>query len=74
MNKEAVLNMLAEILDVDLDELIENTPLEKYEEWDSLAKLTIMAEVKKQVGFRLTQDHIKTFHTIGDIVSFMEKL
>ncbi len=72
MKKEEVFEMLSVILDVEIDELDESKDLEEYEEWDSLARLTLMAEVKKRNGHRIAQEHLKTFKTVGDICEYLK--
>ena len=72
MKKENVIRMLADILDVDIEEVKTESLLDDYEDWDSLAKLTLMAEVKKMCNYRLTQENVKTFKKVSDICCFLE--
>ena len=45
--EEKVIEMLEEILELDEGELTIDTDLSEVEEWDSISKLALMAEIKK---------------------------
>lgn len=66
MKKEMVLEAMADILDTE-DDFTKDTALEDIEEWDSLAKLYLIAFAKKECGITLTTNDIKKFETIQDI-------
>jgi acyl carrier protein len=67
--KEQLLDKLAEILEVEQVSL--NDELDSYEEWDSLTALSIIALADSDYDKKLTNDIIKEFKTINDLVSFI---
>lgn len=70
MTMEEKLAMLEEIMDLDEGTLSVEDALDKYEEWDSLSKLSLIAEVKKQLGKVLDVDTIREFVTVQDICDY----
>lgn len=71
MTREEKLELIEEIMDLDEGTLTEDSVLEDFEEWDSLSKLSLMAEVKKQFGKKLTAEDVKGFVTVKDIIEYM---
>ena len=67
--KEELLDKLAEILEVEQVSL--NDELDSYDEWDSLTALSIIALADSDYDKKLTNDIIKEFKTINDLVSFI---
>lgn len=63
-----VLEKIAEILEV--EEVKGNEELNSFEEWDSLTALSIIALMDSDYGKTLTNEQIKEFKTINDIVEF----
>jgi acyl carrier protein len=67
--KEELLKKICEILEVDqiaLDDL-----LEKFEEWDSLTALSIIAMADSDYNKTLNNEDLKTFKTVNDLVNFI---
>lgn len=71
MMKE-VLELLEEVMDLDENTLDVDAVLEDVEEWDSLSKLSLMAEAKKMFGKKMTADDIKGFVTVKDICDYLQ--
>lgn len=71
MSKEKLIKKLEEILEMEGGELEETTVLEDVEEWDSLAKLSLIAFVKKEFSISLTANQIKEFKTVADICNML---
>ena len=72
MTIEEKIAMLEEIMDLDEGTLSVDDNLEDYEEWDSLSKLSLIAEVKKQFGKVLSTNNIRSFKTVQDICDYFE--
>lgn len=72
MTIEEKIAMLEEIMDLDEGTLSVDDNLEDYEEWDSLSKLSLIAEVKKQFGKVLSTNNIRGFKTVRDICDYFE--
>lgn len=70
--EEKVIEMLEEILELDEGTLSADMELSEIEEWDSISKLAIMAEVKKNWKKNLTVEEIKNFQTVKDICDFLK--
>lgn len=70
--EKKIINLMAEILEVDETDLTLNTILDDKESWDSMAKLSLIVVVSDEFNKKLTSSEIKDFHTIGDIVKFVK--
>lgn len=58
---------LAEILDVDT--LADSDTLESFEEWDSIAVISLLAFADKVYDVRLSTGEIRACKTVGDLAS-----
>ncbi len=67
MNRSELIEVLEETLEVEEGSLKEESILADIDEWDSLAKLSLMALAKKDFAKILTADQIKGFATVKDI-------
>jgi acyl carrier protein len=67
--KVELLDKLAEVLDVEKVSL--DDELERFEEWDSLTALSIIALADSEYNKKLTNDLLKEFKTINDLVNFI---
>lgn len=72
MTKEEKISMLENIMDLDEGELTEDTLLADFEEWDSLSKLSLVAEAKRNFGLVLTTDQIGMFVTVNDVCEYLK--
>lgn len=72
MELQEKLELLEEIMDKEEGTLTPDTILDEIEEWDSLSKLALMAEVKKRMGRRLSTEEILDFRTVQDIINYMQ--
>jgi len=60
---------LAEIFEV--DSINENLNFTDYDEWDSLAALSILAILDSDYGLNLTQKQLEDFPTIRKFIEFV---
>jgi acyl carrier protein len=67
--KEELLSKIAEILEV--EEIAIEDELNSFDEWDSLTGLSIIALVDSDYNKTLSNDQIKQFVTVGDLVVFI---
>lgn len=72
MTMEEKLAMLEEIMDLDEGTLSPEDNLDDYEEWDSLSKLSLIAQVKKDLGKTLRTEEIRAFVTVKDICDYFD--
>ncbi|MGP1366603.1 MAG: acyl carrier protein [Schwartzia sp. (in: firmicutes)] len=71
MSNEEKIALMEEIMDLDEGELRLESVLSEYEEWDSLSKLTLIAEAKQKFGMVLTTDVIRGFVTVRDVCDYL---
>ena len=71
--EEKVIEMLEEIMELDEGTLTMDSSLNEIEEWDSIAKLALMAEAKKSWKKALTVDELKKFQSVKDIYQYLEQ-
>lgn len=66
------MELLEEIMELEEGELTPDMKLEDIEEWDSLTKLALMAEIRKSMGKTISVEELKAFNTIQDICDYLE--
>lgn len=67
--KEELLDKIAEILEVESVNI--NDHLNSFDEWDSLTALSIIALVDSDYNKTLSNNQLKQFVTIGDLVTYI---
>ena len=73
MTNQEKIARLEETLEIDEGTLTEDTLLEDVDEYDSMAKLSLIVMMDDEFAVKLTGDMIKGFQTVGDILAVMEK-
>lgn len=71
MNNEKKIALLEETWELDAGTLKEDTVLADIEEYDSMAKLSLIVLCDDEFGKKLDSDTIKAFVTVKDILDFM---
>ena len=71
MTNQEKIELLADMLDVEASALSETTLLYDIEEYDSMAKLSLIVLCDEECGKKLTGEQIREFKTIQDILDFM---
>ncbi|MBQ3225439.1 MAG: acyl carrier protein [Clostridia bacterium] len=66
------LELLAETLDVEVDEISEETELMDLDTWDSMTKLSLIVMFDDEFGKKITSEDIKKFVCVSDILACME--
>ncbi len=69
--EKKIIEMLEEVMEVDEGVLTMETELEDIEEWDSISKLALMAEVKRNWNKKLTAEDLKSFKVVKDIYDYL---
>ena len=72
MTVEEKMALLAETMDVEVDEIQTEMKLADMDCWDSMTKLSIIVMFDDEFGKKITSDDIKKFVTVGDILNSME--
>lgn len=73
MTEREKLALLEDMLELDEGDLTMDKALEDIDEYDSMAKLSLIVLMEDEFGIKLTGDVIKGFETVGDIVALMKK-
>ena len=73
MTDQEKLAMLEETWELDEGALAADTLLDDVDEYDSMAKLSLIVMMDDEFGVKLTGDVIKGFKTVGDILKLMVK-
>ena len=71
MTDEKKIELLAEILDMEADELTPDTKLEDID-WDSIASLSFIAMMDEEFGKEIKGAEIRKFVTVQDALNVME--
>lgn len=73
MSDQEKIAMLEETWELDEGTLTADTALEDVDEYDSMAKLSLIVLMDDEFGVKLTGDVIKGFETVSDILKLMVK-
>ena len=73
MTEREKLALLEDMLELDEGDLTIDTELDDIDEYDSMAKLSLIVLMEDEFDVKLTGDMIKGFETVGDIVKLMDK-
>lgn len=71
MTNEEKIAMLEDVLELDGGTLKPETELSSIEEYDSMAKLSLIVLVDDEFDKKLTGEQIREFNTVQDILDFM---
>ncbi|HHT25377.1 MAG TPA: acyl carrier protein [Clostridiaceae bacterium] len=71
MTDQEKIAMLEEIWELDEGTLATDTVLADVDEYDSMAKLSLIVLMDDEFGVKLTGDVIKGFKTVSDILKLM---
>ena len=73
MTDQEKIALLEETLELDEGTLTADTLLEDVDEYDSMAKLSLIVMMDDEFEVKLTSEMIKSFKTVGDILAVMEQ-
>ena len=73
MSEREKLALLEDMLELDEGDLTADKALEDIDEYESMAKLSLIVLMEDEFGVKLTGDVIKGFEVVGDILKLMEK-
>lgn len=71
MTTEEKIALLEDMLEIEAGTLKEEAELTSIDEYDSMAKLSLIVLFDEECGKKLTGEQIRSFKTVGDIVSAM---
>lgn len=72
MTTEEKMAMLEDMLELDGGSLSPETLLADIEEYDSMAKLSLIVLMDDEFNKKLTGEQIQKFETVKDVLDFME--
>lgn len=72
MNTEKKLKLLEEIMDLEEGELTPQMQLKDIEQYSSMAKLSLIALMNDEFSKKLTNEQMKKFITVKDILDYMD--
>ncbi len=72
MTREEKTETIADILEIELEEVKEDAVLEEFDTWDSVAVLGVISAVSEETGQFLHADEILRLKTIGDLFSVLD--
>lgn len=73
MTLQEKLELIADIVDVEVDELKPEMEFAELENWDSVAALSFIAMMDEEFGKEVKGADIKKFKTIQDALDLMEE-
>ena len=72
MTNEEKIQAIADSVEMEADELAEDTVLSDLENWDSVAVLSIIAVINEHFNRFPSADEILSYRTVGDLMLAME--
>lgn len=73
MTKEKKLCLLEEMLEISEGTLKAEMELTEVENWDSMAKLSLIVMIDEEFGKRISAENIKELKTVEDILDLMQE-
>ncbi len=70
MTQEEKIAVLEDMLELENGTLTAETVLADVDEYDSMAKLSLIVTSDEEFGKKLTGEQIREFKTVGDILTF----
>lgn len=72
MTNEEKIALLEDMLELENGALVPETELNTIDEYDSMAKLSLIVLMDDEFSKKLTGEQIREFKTVQDILDFME--
>jgi acyl carrier protein len=71
MTNDEKMRLIEETLEMDANTLTEDTALADVEEFDSMAKLSLIVMCDDEFGKKLSGEELRSFKTVKDILDFL---
>ena len=71
--EEKVKEIIAKVLEVNVEDINEDTAIGDIPEWDSLSHIQIISAIEKEFGFNFTPDVMMDLEDVSDIVAAVEE-
>ena len=69
---EAIITLMSECLEKDASEIKGSDQFREYEEWDSLAYLSVIAQIDDDFGLVVPIEDFRSCRTIQDLAAYVE--
>ncbi len=73
MSNEEKMEYIAESVEMEVDELTQDTVLNDLENWDSVAVLSIIAVINEKFDRYPKAEEILTYKTVGDLMNALSE-
>ena len=67
-----IINLIAECLEKEPEEIKATDEFREYEEWDSLAYLSVIAKIDEDYHLVIPRDEFQKIRTIKDLTNYLE--
>ncbi|MCK1985456.1 MULTISPECIES: acyl carrier protein [Peribacillus] len=71
--KEKLVEMIAEILEVEIEDIKDDTDLVEELDADSMMALEILASVEKEFQIKIAEEELQKFTSLNNIISVIEE-
>lgn len=71
MELEKKIELLADLFEVEPEEIVAERELDSFDAWDSMSKLSLIVMMDDELGKKLTGEQIREFRAVQDILDFM---
>lgn len=72
--KEEIVNIIADILEVDVCDIEMDTAVGDLPEWDSMHHLQIIAELEKVYNIKFNASDLAELEDVSDLISLVEEM
>ena len=72
METKKKIELLADLFEVEPEEIIYEQELSSFDPWDSMSKLSLIVMMDDECSKKLTGEDILKFETLGDIMDYMD--
>lgn len=71
MKEDQIIEIIADVLEMDIQILNSNSTREKIESWDSLSHVQIIAELEERLNIKIPFDEIANIEKISDFFVYI---
>ena len=71
--QQKIIEIIARVLEVDLDEVTLDTEIGELPEWDSMHHIHIISELENEFGCKLPEEELMDLEDVSDIVSLIKE-
>jgi len=72
METKKKIELLADLFEVEPEEIVYEQELSSFDPWDSMSKLSLIVMMDDEFSKKLTGEDILKFETLGDIMDYMD--